>query len=77
MYDGGNAADEFGAHLSQDGHRRDHKRIQAHVANHLLPMVLCLWVITLETRKLSVFGDENQLLEGKKLGLELKLFILN
>ena len=61
MNNGGNTADEFGAHLSQGRHRCDHEGIQTHVANHLLPTLLGLWLITLETRKLSVFGNQNQL----------------
>lgn len=66
MNDGWNTADEFGAHLSQGRHRCHHERIQTHVTNHLLPPLLCLWLISLETRKLRVFGDQNQLLEKKK-----------
>lgn len=62
MNDGGNTADEFGAHLSQGGHRRHHEGIHTHVANHLLPPLLCLRLVALETRKLSVFGNQNQLL---------------
>lgn len=59
--DGGNTADEFGAHLGQGRHRRHHEGIQTHVSNHLIPPLLCLRLVTLETRKLSVFGDQDQL----------------
>lgn len=60
MNDGRNATDEFGAHLSQGRHRRDHKRIKTHVANHLISSLLCLRIATLETRKLSVLRDQDQ-----------------
>lgn len=66
--DGGNTTDEFGAHLRQGGHRRDHKGIQTHVSNHLLPPLLRLRLGTLETGELGVFGDQNQLLEREKGG---------
>lgn len=62
MDDGGNAADEFGAHLGQGGHRRHQEGIHTHVTKHLFPPLLCLGLVTLETRKLRVFRDENQLL---------------
>lgn len=61
MDQGGNAADQLGAHLRQRRHRRHHEGIQTHVANHLVPPLLCLRLVALETRKLSEFGDEDQL----------------
>lgn len=66
MNTGRDAADEFGAHLSQYWHRCDHKGIQAHVTNHVLSVLLCIWIIHSETRKLSVLGDQYQLRVGKK-----------
>lgn len=62
MNDARNATDEFGAHLSQGRHRRDHKRIETYVANHFFSSVFCLRRVTLETRKLCVLGDQHQLL---------------
>lgn len=62
--DGGDAADEFGAHLSQRRHRCDHEGVQTHVPDHLLTPLLRLRLVSLETRKLGVLGDQNQLIKG-------------
>jgi len=40
--DGGDAADEFGAHVGEDGRGRDHEGVQTHVAEHLLAPLLRL-----------------------------------
>lgn len=62
MDDRGNAADEFGAHLGQGGHRRHQEGIHTHITDHLFFPQLCLGFVTLETRKLRVLRDEDQLL---------------
>lgn len=62
MEDGGDAADEGGAHLCQSGHRGHQEGIQTHVAHHILTPLLCLRCVAMETRELRVFGNENQLL---------------
>lgn len=66
MNDGRNTADELGAHVSQGGHRRDQKGIQAHVMNHLLTSQLSLNLVALETWQLGIIGDHNQLSKGDK-----------
>lgn len=65
MEDGGDAADEGGAHLSQGGCGRHQEGIQTHVVFHLLTPPLCLRLVAVETRELRVFGNENQLLEER------------
>lgn len=73
MYDGGNTADEFGAHLCQSRHWCDQEGIQTHVMNHFLTSLLCLRLVTMETWKLRVFGNENQL-SGQRNKVLNKIF---
>lgn len=65
MEDGGDAADQGGAHLSQSRRRRHQEGIQTYVVSHLLTSLLRRRLVAMETRELRVFGNENQLLELK------------
>lgn len=61
MDDGGDAADELGAHVRQEGHGSDHEGVQTHVADHVFFVLLCLKLAALEARKLGVFRNQNEL----------------
>lgn len=64
MDDGGDAADELGAHLGQRRHGRHHERVLAHVADHLVAPLLRLGLLPLEARQLCVLRDQDQLEGG-------------
>lgn len=73
MDDGGDAADQCGAPLSQSRHRCHQEGIQTHVANHFLTPLLCLGLVAMETWELRVSGNENQLLGGKEAKFKVKV----
>lgn len=69
--DGGDAAEESGAHLRQSRHGCHQEGVHTHVPQHVLTPPLRLGVVALETRQLRVFGNENQLL-GERSKIESK-----
>lgn len=71
MDDGGDAAEESGAHLRQSRHGCHQEGIHTHVPQHVLTPLLCLDIVALETRQLRVFGNENQLF-GERSKVESK-----
>lgn len=60
MDEGGDAADQRGAHLRQSGRRCHQEGVQTHVTNHFLTPLLRLRLVAMETRELRVFGNEDQ-----------------
>ena len=64
MHDGREAADEFGAHLSQWGHGCGQEGLHTHVTRHLITPVLGQRVAPTEPWELLVLGDQDQLEGG-------------
>ena len=61
VHDGRDAAEEFVAHVCERGGGAAHEGVHTHVALHVLPPLLRLCPVAMETGQLAELRDQHQL----------------